>query len=62
MPSSSSPADEIAKIEAAAARASDAMLAWPDVLEAFNNATKLAELGRRIDKEATRSAHGWPPS
>jgi 8-oxo-dGTP diphosphatase len=49
----SSPADEIAKIEAAAARASDAMLAWPDVLEAFNNATKLAEVGRRIDKEAT---------
>lgn len=49
----SSPAEEIAKIEAAAARASDAMLAWPDVLEAFNNATKLAELGRRIDKEAT---------
>jgi 8-oxo-dGTP diphosphatase len=49
----SSPADEIAKIEAAAARASDAMLAWPDVLEAFDNATELAKVGRRIDKEAT---------
>jgi 8-oxo-dGTP diphosphatase len=49
----SSPAEEIAKIEAAAARASEAMLAWPNVLEAFEDATKLAQLGRRIDKEAT---------
>jgi 8-oxo-dGTP diphosphatase len=49
----SSPAEEIAKIEAAAARASEAMLAWPDIVEAFEDATKLAQLGRRIDKEAT---------
>ena len=49
----SSPAEEIAKIEAAAARASEAMLAWPDIVEAFEDATKLAALGRRIDKEAT---------
>ena len=49
----SSPAEEIAKIEAAAARASEAMLAWPDIVEAFEGATKLAALGRRIDKEAT---------
>lgn len=49
----SSAAEEIAKIEAAAARASDAMLAWPDIVEAFGDATKLAQVGRRIDKEAT---------
>ena len=49
----SSPADEIAKIEAAALAASEAMLAWPNILEAFEDATKLAQLGRRIDKEAT---------
>lgn len=49
----SSPAEEISKIEAAAARASEAMLAWPDIVEAFEDATKLAALGRRIDKEAT---------
>ena len=49
----SSPAEEIAKIEAAAARASEAMLAWPDIVEAFEDATRLAALGRRIDKEAT---------
>jgi 8-oxo-dGTP diphosphatase len=48
-----SPADEIAKIEAAAVRASEAMLAWPNILEAFEDATKLAQVGRRIDKEAT---------
>ena len=49
----SSPAEEIAKIEAAALAASEAMLAWPNILEAFEDATKLAQLGRRIDKEAT---------
>lgn len=49
----SSPAEEIAKIEAAAAQASEAMLAWPNIMEAFADATKLAQLGRRIDKEAT---------
>jgi len=29
------------------------MLAWPNILEAFEDATRLAQLGRRIDKEAT---------
>jgi 8-oxo-dGTP diphosphatase len=48
----SSAAAEIAKIRAAHARAGHAMLAWPDVLQAFQDASDLSELGRQIQQEA----------
>lgn len=39
-------------IRSAVARAAAAMQAWPDVLQAFNDASELGELGRRISTEA----------
>jgi ADP-ribose pyrophosphatase YjhB (NUDIX family) len=47
-----SAAHEIAEIRAAVARASAAMLAWPDVLQAFKDADQLAEIGKQINTEA----------
>ncbi len=45
-------ADEMAAIRAAVARAASAMEAWPDVLQAFQEASELGELGRQISMEA----------
>ena len=47
-----SAAGEIAEIKAAVARAAAAMQAWPDVMQAFTDASELGELGRRISAEA----------
>jgi 8-oxo-dGTP diphosphatase len=49
-----SAAHEIAEIRAAAARAAAAMQAWPDIMQAFNDASALGELGRRISTEAAQ--------
>lgn len=45
---------EMDKIRAAVARAGTAMLAWPDVLQAFEDAGKLGDLGREISTEASQ--------
>lgn len=45
-------------IREAVARASAAMLAWPDVLQAYNDAGELGDLGRRIAGEA-RAFRGY---
>jgi 8-oxo-dGTP diphosphatase len=47
-----SAAHEVAEIRAAVARAAAAMQAWPDVMQAFSDASELGELGRRITAEA----------
>lgn len=39
-------------IKTAVARAASAMQAWPDILQAFNDASELGELGRRLSSEA----------
>jgi 8-oxo-dGTP pyrophosphatase MutT (NUDIX family) len=46
--------DEMDKIRASVARAGTAMLAWPDVLQAFEDAGKLGDLGREISTEASQ--------
>jgi 8-oxo-dGTP diphosphatase len=46
--------DEMDQIRASVARASAAMLAWPDVLQAFEDAGKLGDLGREISTEASQ--------
>ena len=46
--------DEMEYIRASVARAGAAMLAWPDVLEAFEDAGKLGDLGREISAEASQ--------
>jgi 8-oxo-dGTP diphosphatase len=46
--------NEMSKIRAAVARAGTAMLAWPDVLQAFEDAGKLGDLGREISAEASQ--------
>lgn len=43
---------EITDIRSAVARAAAAMQAWPDVMEAFADASELGELGRQISAEA----------
>ena len=43
---------EMASIREAAARAGAAMLAWPDVLQAFADAGELGELGSQLSREA----------
>lgn len=50
----SSARDEIEQIRASVARAGAAMLAWPDVLQAFDDAGKLGDLGREISTEASQ--------
>lgn len=47
-----SAAQEIDVIKTAVARAASAMQAWPDILQAFNDASELGELGRRLSSEA----------
>ncbi len=44
--------DEIELIRASVARAGAAMVAWPDVLQAFEDASALGDLGREISTEA----------
>jgi hypothetical protein len=44
--------DEMELIRASVARAGAAMLAWPDVLQAFEDAGVLGELGSEIRTEA----------
>lgn len=46
--------DEIEQIRASVARAGAAMLAWPDVLQAFEDAGALGDLGREISTEASQ--------
>lgn len=46
--------DEMEQIRASVARAGAAMLAWPDVLEAFEDASRLGDLGREISAEASQ--------
>lgn len=46
--------DEMRGIREAVSRAADAMLAWHDVLEAFEDASTLGDLGRRISAEASQ--------
>jgi 8-oxo-dGTP diphosphatase len=46
--------DEIEQIRASVARAGAAMLAWPDVLQAFEDASALGDLGREISAEASQ--------
>ena len=53
-----SAAREMAKIKQSVARAASAIQAWPDVLQAFNDASELGNLGRRISKEAAEF-RGW---
>lgn len=50
----SSAQDEMDQIRASVARAGAAMLAWPDVLQAFDDASKLGDLGREISAEASQ--------
>lgn len=45
---------EMRLIREAVSRAADAMLAWPDVLEAFEDASALGDLGRQISTEASQ--------
>lgn len=45
---------EMDLIRASVARAGAAMLAWPDVLQAFDDASKLGDLGREISAEASQ--------
>ena len=45
---------EIDQIRACVARAGAAMLAWPDVLQAFEDAGALGDLGREISAEASQ--------
>jgi len=42
------------QIRASVARAGAAMLAWPDVLQAFEDASRLGDLGREISAEASQ--------
>ena len=53
-----SAAREITAIKEAVARASAAMLAWPDVLQAYTDAGNLGEMGRQISTEA-RAFRGY---
>lgn len=46
--------DEMEQIRASVARAGAAMLAWPDVLQAFEDASALGDLGREISTEASQ--------
>jgi 8-oxo-dGTP diphosphatase len=46
--------DEMELIRASVARAGAAMLAWPDVLQAFDDASELGDLGREISTEASQ--------
>jgi 8-oxo-dGTP diphosphatase len=46
--------DEMEQIRASVARAGAAMLAWPDVLQAFADASALGDLGREISAEASQ--------
>jgi 8-oxo-dGTP diphosphatase len=48
-----SAAQEMRQIREAFARAGAAMVAWPDVLQSFHDATELAELGQQITEEAS---------
>jgi 8-oxo-dGTP diphosphatase len=50
----SSAQDEMDQIRASVARAGAAMLAWPDVLQAFDDASQLGDLGREISTEASQ--------
>jgi 8-oxo-dGTP diphosphatase len=50
----SSAQDEMDQIRASVARAGAAMLAWPDVLQAFDDASKLGDLGREVSAEASQ--------
>lgn len=50
----SSAPDEMELIRESVARAGFAMLAWPDVLQAFEDAGKLGDLGREISAEASQ--------
>lgn len=45
---------EMDQIRASVARAGAAMLAWPDVLQAFDDASALGDLGREISTEASQ--------
>jgi len=46
--------DEMDQIRASVARAGTAMVAWPDVLQAFEDASALGDLGREISAEASQ--------
>jgi 8-oxo-dGTP diphosphatase len=50
----SSAAKEMAAIREAVARASAAMLAWPDVLQSYEDAGALGDLGRQIATESMK--------
>jgi 8-oxo-dGTP diphosphatase len=50
----SSAQGEMDQIRASVARAGFAMLAWPDVLQAFEDAGNLGDLGREISAEASQ--------
>ncbi len=45
---------EMEQIRASVARAGAAMLAWPDVLQAFEDASALGDLGREISAQASQ--------
>jgi 8-oxo-dGTP pyrophosphatase MutT (NUDIX family) len=53
-----SAADEMTVIRQAVARAAASMQAWPDILQAFQDASELGDLGRQISKEAAEF-RGW---
>lgn len=53
-PKGASARTEMEQIRASVARAGAAMLAWPDVLQAFEDASALGDLGREISTEASQ--------
>ena len=53
-PKGASARKEMDQIRASVARAGAAMLAWPDVLQAFDDASALGDLGREISTEASQ--------
>lgn len=53
-PKGASARNEMKQIRASVARAGAAMLAWPDVLQAFDDASALGDLGREISAEASQ--------